>query len=200
MVADVAQPRRYRMAARAEAAAATADRVLAVAWRQFGERPFEDVRMEEIAAAADVTVQTVHARFGRKDDLFVAAWRRRMESEGARRESAPMGDVEAAVHVLYDSYEDAGDAALRLIAQEHRIPAVLEMTEAGRAWHRRWVERTFAPLLGDLEGADRERRLVGLVVATDLLVWKLLRREMKLDRPAAERVVLDMVAAPGRAT
>ena len=32
-----------------------------------------------------------------------------------------------------------------------------------------------------------------LIVATDLLVWKLLRREMGLGRHAAERIVIEMV-------
>jgi hypothetical protein len=81
-----------------------------------------------------------------------------------------------------------GDAVLRLLAEEDRIPAVREMTDAGRAWHRDWVERTFAPLLAGMRGAAR-------VVATDLLVWKLLRREMGLGRPMAERIVLEMVTA-----
>ena len=64
---------------------------------------------------------------------------------------------------------------------------------AGRRWHRRWVERTFAPMLDGMPRAARERRLVALVVATDLLVWKLLRREMGLGRRAAEQIVTDMV-------
>jgi hypothetical protein len=34
-----------------------------------------------------------------------------------------------------------------------------------------------------------------LVVATDLLVWKLLRREMGLGRATAERIVIEMVTA-----
>src|SRR5215210_3756432 len=114
--------RPYRMRARAEASAATRERLLAAAWRHFAERPYEDVRVAEVAANAGVTVQTLHARFGRKDQLFVAGWRWRMAPEGARRDSAPVGDVRTAVRLLYDSYEDGGDAALRLIAQEDRIP------------------------------------------------------------------------------
>ena len=74
-----------------------------------------------------------------------------------------------------------------------RIPAIREMTDAGRAWHRAWVERTFAPLLAGSRGAARERRLVALIVATDILVWKLLRREMELDRATAERIVIEMI-------
>jgi AcrR family transcriptional regulator len=183
------------MVARAEAAAATQERMLAAAWRHFAERPFEQVRLAEVAAEAGVTVQTLHARFGTKDDVFVAAWHRKMAPVGAQRDTAPVGDVRAAVRVLYDSYEQDGDAALRLLAQEERIPAVKEMADSGRAWHRGWVQRTFAPLLYGLSGAERERRLVALVVATDLLVWKLLRREMGLGRRTAEQIVTEMVTA-----
>ena len=82
-----------------------------------------------------------------------------------------------------------------MLAAEERIPAVHAMAEFGRAWHRGWAERTFAPLLAGLRGAARERRLVALIVATDLLVWKLLRREMGLDRATAERIVIEMVTA-----
>jgi AcrR family transcriptional regulator len=183
------------MVARAETAAATQERILASAWRRFSESAYEQVRLADVAADAGVTVQTLHSRFGRKDDLFVAAWLGAIGPEGARRDRAAVGDVRAAVRIIYDSYELQGDAVLRLLTQEDRIPAVREMADAGRAWHRGWVERTFAPRLAGLKGAARERRLVSLVVATDLLVWKLLRREMGLGRAAAERIVIEMITA-----
>jgi len=181
------------MVARAEAAAATQERILNSAWRRFAERSYEQVRMADIAADAGVTVQTLHARFGTKDALFVAAWISAIAPEGDRRDAAPVGDVPTAVRLIYDSYELQGDAVLRLLAAEDQIPAVRRMTDAGRAWHREWVQRTFAPLLTGLRGAARERRLVRLIVATDLLVWKLLRREIGLGRPMAERIVIEMI-------
>jgi AcrR family transcriptional regulator len=183
------------MVARAEAAAATRARILAAAWRRFSEDVYEDVRLSDIASDAGVSVQTVHSAFGTKDQLFVAAWTAAIGPEGVRRDRAPVGDVREAVSLLYDSYELQGDASLRLLAEEDRIPAIREMTDAGRAWHRGWVERTFAPLLTGLRGPTRERRLVALVVATDILVWKLLRREMGLDRATAERIVTEMVTS-----
>ena len=70
-----------------------------------------------------------------------------------------------------------------------------EMIDSGRAYHRAWVGRVFAPLLDGLGPAGRERRHVELVVATDLLVWKLLRRDMGLGRKEAERIVAEMVTA-----
>src|SRR4051812_37000975 len=187
--------RRYRMVVRAEAAQATRERLLDSAWRQFAVRPFDDVRLTDVAADAGVSAQTLHNQFGTKEALFVAAWGWRMAPEGARRDAAQPGETRAAVPVLYDSYDKDGDAVLRLLAQEERIPAVHEMAEAGRGWHRAWVERTFAALLEGLSGAERERRLVAMVVATDLLTWKLLRREMGLGRAAAEQIVAEMVTA-----
>jgi AcrR family transcriptional regulator len=183
------------MVARAEAAAATRERMLATAWRHFSDRPYEEVRLAAIATDAGVTVQTLHSGFGPKDGLFVAAWAWFGSQEVTRRDAAPVGDVDVAVRLIYDSYEQHGDAVLRLLAQEDRIPAVRQMADGGRAYHRGWVTRTFAPLLTSLSGAARERRLVRLVVATDLLVWKLLRRDMGLGRAAAERIVIEMVAS-----
>jgi AcrR family transcriptional regulator len=184
------------MVARAEAAAATRERLLSSAWRHFAAHSFEAVRLADVAREAGVSAQTLHNHFGTKDDLFVAAWLWTMAPEGARRDSAAPGDVRAAITVLYDSYDKDGDAVLRLLTQEERIRAVHEMAEAGRLWHRAWVERTFEHLLAHLPRTERERRLVALVVATDLLVWKLLRREMGLGRKAAEQIVFEMVTAP----
>src|SRR5436853_3441177 len=186
--ASATSPKRsYRMVARAEAAAATRERLLAAAWGQFSGRPFDDVRLTDVAREAGVSAQTLHNHFGTKDALFVAAWQWTMAPEGARRGSAAPGDVRKAIRVLYDSYDKDGDAVLRLLAQEERIPAVHEMAEAGRRWHRAWVERTFEP--------PSEERFVSLIVATDLLTWKLLRREMGLGRRDAEQIVTDMVTA-----
>lgn len=183
------------MVARAEATSATRERLLASAWRYFSERSYEQVRLADIAADAGVTAQTLHLRFGTKDELFVAAWVWAIRPEGTRRDAAPVGDIRTAVRLLYDSYELHGDAVFRMLAAEERIPAIHTMAEHGRAWHRGWVERTFAPLLAELRGAARERRLIALIVATDALVWKLLRREMRLDRATTERIVIEMITA-----
>ena len=179
------------MAARAEAAAATGERLLAAAWRHFATRPYEEVVLREIAAEADVTAQTLHARFGSKEELFTAAyaWFGRQEISG--RPAAPTTDVPAAIALLFDRYEQHGQAILRMISQEERIPTVHKMTEAGRTYHRHWAATTFAPLLRSLRGDRRERRLNAIVVATDLLVWKILRLDMKLGREQAEGILVE---------
>jgi AcrR family transcriptional regulator len=185
------------MTARAEAAAATGEHLLATAWRHFATRPYEEVLLREIAAEAGVTAQTLHARFGSKEELFTAAYGWFGQREMSARPVVPTGDVVGAIAQLYDRYEEHGGAILRMLSQEERIPAVHQMTEAGRIYHRRWVETTFAPLLRDLGGEVRERRLTAVVVATDLLVWKLLCLDMKLQREQAEEIVAEMIRGPG---
>jgi hypothetical protein len=120
-----------------------------------------------------------------------------MASRQSVRGEAVPGDVEGAVRILWDTYEEHSDAVLRVVAQEDRIPAIHQMVEAGRQYHRGWVERTFAPQLAGLRRAARERRLAALIVATDVMTWKVMRREMGLARPTAEQVVVEMVSAMG---
>jgi AcrR family transcriptional regulator len=185
--------RKYRMSARADATSETGERLLAAAWEQFATRPYEEVRLREIAAEAGVSAQTLHLRCGSKDQLFTAAFMWFGQREMLRRAEAPVGDLRVAVGILFDRYEAHGTTVLRLLSQEERIPAIRQMTDAGRAYHRDWAARTFKPLLRGLQAGPRKRRLAAIVIATDLLAWKLLRIDMGLDRDGAEGVVVEML-------
>jgi AcrR family transcriptional regulator len=185
--------RTYRMTARADAAAATGERLLAAAWKHFGTRPYEEVRLREIAADALVTEQTLLARFHSKDELLTEAYRWWAMSEKPRRDAAPVGRFPEAVANVFDHYEAHGTAILRMLSQEERIPAVRHLTDRGRDYHRDWASRVFQPLLSGLRRAPRERRLTALVIATDVLVWKLLRLDMQISRPQAEETVVEMI-------
>ncbi|MGP0100507.1 MAG: TetR/AcrR family transcriptional regulator [Solirubrobacteraceae bacterium] len=186
------------MSARADAAAATRERMLDTAWQHFASRPYEDVRLREIAADAAVTAQTLHTAFGSKDQLLTAAYSWWGQRVIAGRDEAPVGRVPEAITNLFDHYEAHGTAVLRMLSQEERIPAIQQMTDAGRAYHRAWAAKTFAPLLRGLRGGARERRLIAIVVATDLLVWKLLRHDMRLERAEAERITAEIVQSAAR--
>jgi AcrR family transcriptional regulator len=189
--------RRYRSPAREAAAATTAQRIIAAATSRFSTSPYEQVSLEDVARDADVTVRTVIRRFGSKEALFAAAAEVGNKRVVARRNEAPVGDVRAAVRNVLEHYEEFGDQRLLLIAQEHRIPAIRKHTQEGRAFHRAWVERTFAPLLDASAPAARERRVLALVAATDVYVWKLLRRDLGLSLAEAEGV-METLIAPAR--
>ena len=187
------QGRPYRMAARADAARATGDRILEIALELFTARPYDEVSLEEIAAKAKVTKRTVIRRFGSKESLFLAANERVGREEMRRRNEAPIGDVAAGVSVVIDSYERFGANRLRVLAQEDRIPLVAHDVAIGRELHWSWVRRTFAPLIAPLTGAARNRRIAALVALTDVYMWKLLRRDLGLTRADTERVLVELI-------
>jgi AcrR family transcriptional regulator len=189
------EKRQYRMKVRARRSEETARRILEMAQERFLTRPFEDVTLTEIARAAGVTVPTLIAHFGRKEELFVTACEDWGLSMIEAREEAPVGDHAGAVRNLFDGYEAKGDLILHLLAEEDRFPAVREITGAGRRYHRLWVEQVFEPSLCSLRGARREQLVVQLIVATDLLTWKQLRLDMKLSRGEAETTVVRMADA-----
>jgi len=76
-----------------------------------------------------------------------------------------------------------------MLAEEHRIPGFAEVASEGRQRHRAWVKAVFAEQLAMHPRADREEVLVALLVAVDVYTWKLVRRDLGLDRKASEAVV-----------
>lgn len=187
--------RQYRMDVRARRSQETAQRIREVALGRFLHRSYEEVTLAEVAEAAGVTVPTLIAHFGRKEDLFATVLEHWGSHMSESRNEAPVGDHAGAIRNLLDHYDSEGDRILHLLAEEDRFPAVRAMTDEGRKFHREWVERVFEPSLRSLRGARREQLVVQLVVATDLLAWKLMRRDMKLSRRRTEAAIVQMVDA-----
>jgi AcrR family transcriptional regulator len=192
---ETSQKRPYRMRARAEAAAETGRRILDAVIELHRERFFDQVSLEDIAERAGVTVQTVIRRFGSKERLIEAAAEEGNRQVTHQRYQAPVGDIEGAVENLVDHYEEWGNSVLRLLAQEERVPAFRSVTDAGRAFHYEWVERTFAPLLAERTGTARRRLLAELVAICDVYFWKLLRRDMGLSREQTELAIRETILA-----
>ena len=192
---ETPQKRPYRMRARAEAAAETGRRILEAVIELHRERFWDQVSLEDIAERAEVTVQTVIRRFGTKERLIEAAAEEGTRQVIRQRDQAPVGDVEGAVENLVDHYEEWADSALRLLAQEERVAAFRSVTDAGRAFHYEWVERTFAPLLAKRTGTARRRLLAELIAICDVYFWKLLRRDLGLSREQTEIAIRETILA-----
>lgn len=170
--------RPYTMRARGEATAATRRRILAAALTLSEEKMSVEIVLADVAERAQVSVQTVLRHFGSREGLFDAV------SDYAREQIAeerhcPVGDVVGAIDTIVTHYERRGDMVLRMLAQEHLDPRIRELVEHGRGLHRRWVQDVFAPQLAS--HADPPALTDLLVVATDVYVWKLLRRDGGLD-------------------
>jgi AcrR family transcriptional regulator len=175
--------RPYRQTARAAAAEATAERIVAAFRARLERMWFDEIRLEDVAGEAEVTVQTIIRRFGGKDGLLEAAAKSLGDEVMATR-AVPPPDPDRVARAVIEDYEFSGDVVMRVLAQEDRLPALRRFTDMGRAEHRAWVAQVFASTLEGLGPEAARRRLDALVVATDLYVWKLVRRDMK--RPVAE--------------
>ncbi|MFZ1154902.1 MAG: helix-turn-helix domain-containing protein [Solirubrobacteraceae bacterium] len=189
--------RGYRMVARADATAATRERILdatdALFLHALSNGLSLDFSLEEVAQYAGTTVQTVLRHFGSKQHLTEAAVHRGNTRIGQERALAPVGDVPGAVRNLVGHYERYGNLVMRMLAEEHRIPALREVTDGGRELHREWVARAFAPQLDGLAGAARKRRMAQLVAVCDVYVWKLLREDMKLGLRQVEAALIELI-------
>jgi AcrR family transcriptional regulator len=182
--------RPYTMTTRARAAAETRDRIIEACVALHGERPVNEIGLEDIADRAEVSVQTVLRHFGSRSGLEEASFERAQRAVADERRT-PVGDVTAALRVIVDHYERRGEQALLMLAQEGHQPLMARITEQGKAMHRTWVKDVFAPQIAAADDGEELTDL--LVVATDVYTWKLLRRDRGLGRDRTERRMRHLV-------
>ncbi|MFC5453700.1 TetR/AcrR family transcriptional regulator [Prosthecobacter fluviatilis] len=187
-------PRDYQQTARAEAAEASTRRIIEAFLKRAETEWFDKIKLDDIAADAGVTVQTVVRKFGSKMGLLEVAHKHMGESVAVRRVVVP-GDLDSAIDALTRDYEDVGPLVLRLLDQEQMHPVLKPTLDVGRRGHRDWLQETFAERLKPLTPARREATLDALVVAADIYVWKLIRLDMGRSIPAYKQVVRQMILA-----
>ncbi len=191
-VRDMNKPRRYDMTKRAQAAAASRQRILGAALELCWERLAVEITLDDVALRAGLSVKTLLRHFGSRDGLFAALEEFAMQ-EIRQERSAPAGDVEAAVHAIFEHYEHRGDGVLKMLGQELFDDAFREGMDVGRRMHREEISGIFAPQLAEHPPAQREALVDLLVIATDVYTWKLLRRDRGLDRVIAETRVRQLI-------
>jgi AcrR family transcriptional regulator len=182
--------RAYSMDVRRRKAAATRERVLEVTQELFAARSTE-FTLENVASTAGTSVQTVLRAFGSKEKLI-------LEAMGSFRSTVPPRDelprsTADAVARLFDDYEVIGDRVVGMLAEEHRVPGLELVATEGRERHRAWVEAAFATQLAGHPARTRRAVMPALLAATDVYVWKLLRRDLGFDRRAAQAAVERLV-------
>ena len=184
----------YRLGKRAISRDRTRQQILDAAEGLWLGRWYDDVGLREVADSADVALQTVVNHFGSKGALLAAVAENVGERIDRRRDDVAAGDLAGSVAMIIDEYEEIGDAVFRMIALEGRVEELTPLLTHGRAVHRAWVERVFADRLPDGQ-PERGRRTVTLIAATDVLTWKILRREQELSRDDAEAAMRETVLA-----
>lgn len=185
------KPRSYRSPTRAASADATRQRILDSAIGLLKTKFRADIRLEEIAAGADVSVPTVVNNFGTKADLLAIALREVIGRASALRRAVDPADPASIIRGLCAHYENVGDWVLRNLAEE----ADVELLEIGRARHREWVEIYFGGRLERFEAGVRARRFDALLACCDVYTWKVLRRDLGRSQEDVEAVILSTVTA-----
>jgi AcrR family transcriptional regulator len=185
------ETRRYTKVARAETQERTRVALLDAGQRLFFERGWDATTLEDLAAAAGVTKQTLLRHFGSKDGLLEQAFAKAFSDVREQRWDVPGDDVGRAVDNLLDHYEAVGDRALKIDAMAD-VAVVADLVERSRQLHYDWVDVAFAAFLRPLRGRDRARRRAALIALCDVHTWRLLAGDLGLTR-AEVRATLMLV-------
>lgn len=182
------------MTTRAEQAERTGARIVDAMLRQYAALPYDRIRLEDVAAEAGVTVQTVVRRFGGKHGLLAATIEREQVRLAADRAAAMGSSPERTVHALLAFYEDHGLLILKVYAEADQAPGVPELAARGRDYHVSWCREAFAESLAHVRGkALRERRLAQVVALCDATTWRILRFDGGLSPQQTEKALLELL-------
>jgi len=187
------QVRPYHQTARAAATDDTRRRIVAAFEAALRVQWMDDITLDQIAAAAGTTRQTVIRLFGGKEGLLVAFSENLAKEIAGRRALPDRATPLQAARVVIADYEVDGDFIVRALAQEERHPVLKVWLSFGRAEHRRWVSETFAHAL-PADHTTRQARVTQLVVATDVYTWKLLRRDFQMSVDATEALIAGLIS------
>jgi AcrR family transcriptional regulator len=187
--------RHYRGTVQAEVAELTRQRLFEATIALYVEYPLDQITLNQVAERAGVTVQTILRHFKSKEGLIYAVASQLSKKVTQQRDEAPVGDIRGALKNLIEHYETVGRIPLRSLALEGRFPEIDSFLNEGRAYHRRWVERVFAPFIMRAREIDRERLIAQLVALCDVYTWKLLRLDTGLTQEQTELAMYEMLIA-----
>lgn len=185
--------RPYRQVARESAVRSTEQQIVEAFATLMQTRWFDEVTLDEIAAAAGTTRQTVIRRFGSKAGLLIALAAQEDTTIRTHRWQDTPADIPGIIGVLIADYERSGDLVVRTLNQEDRIPEFRPVLDQGRRGHREWITDMFRPWLDRHEGTRREDLLAELLAVTDVWIWHLMRRRQGHSPERTQRLMTDIV-------
>lgn len=186
--------RTYTMTERADRVDETRERIVRTARALFRERWYDEVTLGQIAEAGGVSHQTVLNHFKSKEGVFGAVLASAEAEAIALDSQSAAEDVDTAIRMLLQRYEQMGLENARFVVQEHRSPALREALERARAQHRAWVEQTFIAYLPS-SGPARRRKIAALVLGTEVMAWKAVRHDYGFSKADTAAAMTDAIKA-----
>ena len=188
------RPRKYRQDVRARQTQANVQSILkAAAGRLRTSSRLATITLDEIAADAGVTVRTILRQYGSKDALMEAAFIEVGRQVEAARPKTEPADIDGAIAAMLAQYESQGDLNTRVLAEEFEIPILHKLLEHGRAFHRQWLIDIFGPRLAHLPHDQFDERITALYAATEVQLWKILRRDLHQSAEQTTRIFQRLV-------
>ena len=184
---------------RSARAARTRDAVVEALLSLLDEGNFRPTA-RQVAERAGVSLRSVYVHFDDLEDLFTAAAHNHFARVRDLVEAIP-GDgpldtrLEAFVRQRERIHEASAQVRRAAVLQEPFSPALAEVLSLARQLSRAEIETVFAPELGRRDGADRNRLLLQLEVASNASTWEALRLQHDLPAERAREVVSDMLQA-----
>lgn len=185
--------RPYTLGARAQAAAETRERVARTTYDMVISLSYEEITLGRIAEEAGVSHQTVLNHFRSKEGAILAGIALVADRVREIRAAAVPGDAATCVAALMEQYELLGDVNARWAMDYERLGELATHLDEARRSHQEWLASQFGAWV-PAKGAARKRALATLHAATDVYVWKLLRRDLGLPRPEAEGVMRTLLS------
>ncbi len=183
------------MAGRADAAARTGERILDAMLERFAALPYDRIRLEDVAADAGVTVQTVMRRFGSKPALMCAVVARELGRIVAARDAIANATPVETVAALADHYEAYGSLIIKMYAEAGLVDGLPEIAAQGRQYHVEWCRHAFARSIpNDSDRARTERRLAQVVATCDARTWHILRIDCALSADQTRTALQEMLS------
>lgn len=183
------EKRAYRLGARAASAAETRERVMDAAERCFGELDYDAVSLRMIAKQAGVGLQTVVRAAKSKDALFGEVAERFLMKAASSFDVAATGDWHSALDALLAFHETYGDQTMRIMAHEHRVPAVGAKVRRSRELQAAWIVAHHPEVFADDDDEAKQERLAVVLALTGGRFWYTLRRDHGLSAEATRRAI-----------
>ena len=187
--------RPYRQVARADASRDLRSRIIDACIQTMRSGRLGDVTLDGVAKAAKTTRQTIIRLYGNRTGLIAAAverWPHQLESE-----FYPGGPLspQNLVETLCGIYETVGAQTLNFLALLPNHPELMPLISGGRERHRAAVDELLNGLALACTAETANRLRNEILVATDLYVWSLLRRDRGLSPNQTVDLITHMLLA-----
>ncbi len=150
--------------------------------RLWDQHSIKDITLEMVGKEAGVTTRTIMRKFGSKEGLLNESLPELTAKIESNRKVTKPGDIDAILNTLLSNYESMGEAAIRTIFLEPELEIARKIGAKGRELHRKWCIQMFSPHLPEPESPEYESRLNSFIAATEIYLWKLLRKDLNLSK------------------